>query len=91
MNLPSFRGISDVVRSLDDVRGRAQAVTDLFQPSVEVNRTKLHELTYRLVLVDPQGYGKRGEETLWKKGYHDVFITTRRLRKVKHPLTPFAS
>lgn len=76
-----YRAISDVSRHLDDCRGRAQTSSDLFTPSVETQRVKLREYCERLIFSDPVGYGRKGEELLWRKGYYDVVTTAKRLRK----------
>jgi protein SMG5 len=80
--LYAYRAISDVSRHLDDCRGRAQTCNDLFSPSVETQRVKLREYCERLIFSDPVGYGRKGEELLWRKGYYDVVTTAKRLRKV---------
>lgn len=79
-----FRTLTEIVRQLDDARGRSQTIPDLFQPCLATLRVKLHELCYKLILTDPLGYGRKGEELLWRKGYHDVFSTAKRLRKVRN-------
>jgi hypothetical protein len=76
------RAISDASRHLDDRRGRAQTCIDLFSPNVETQRVKLREYCERLIFSDPVGYGRKGEELLWRKGYYDVVTTAKRLRKV---------
>lgn len=76
------RSLSEVVRQLDDIRGRSKTISDLFLPCLATLIIKLHDLCYKLILTDPLGYGKKGEELLWKKGYHDVFTTAKRLKKV---------
>jgi protein SMG5 len=43
---------------------------------------KLREYCERLIFSDPVGYGRKGEELLWRKGYYDVVTTAKRLRKV---------
>ena len=70
------------MQQLDDVRGRSKTVFNLFLPCTVTLRIKLHDLCYKLILADPLGYGKKGEELLWRKGYHDLFSTAKRLRKV---------
>lgn len=77
-----YRAISDASRHLDDRRGRAQTCNDLFLPNVETQRVKLREYCERLIFSDPVGYGRKGEELLWRKGYYDVVTTAKRLRKV---------
>ncbi|KAL0270450.1 UNVERIFIED_CONTAM: hypothetical protein PYX00_007862 [Menopon gallinae] len=76
-----YRSLSEVVRQLDDIRGRSKTISDLFLPCLATLIIKLHDLCYKLILTDPLGYGKKGEELLWKKGYHDVFTTAKRLKK----------
>ncbi|XP_069679961.1 nonsense-mediated mRNA decay factor SMG5 isoform X2 [Periplaneta americana] len=76
-----YRAISDVSRHLDDRRGRAQTCNDLFSPTVETQRVRLREYCERLIFSDPIGYGRKGEELLWRKGYYDVVTTAKRLRK----------
>ncbi|KAK6643805.1 hypothetical protein RUM43_000068 [Polyplax serrata] len=76
-----YRSLTEVVRQLDDVRGRSQTVSNLFLPGLALLKTKLHDLCYKLILTDPLGHGKKGEELLWRKGYHDIFITAKQLRK----------
>ncbi|XP_021922099.1 protein SMG5 isoform X2 [Zootermopsis nevadensis] len=76
-----YRAISDASRHLDDRRGRAQTCNDLFLPNVETQRVKLREYCERLIFSDPVGYGRKGEELLWRKGYYDVVTTAKRLRK----------
>jgi protein SMG5 len=49
---------------------------------VETQRVKLREYCERLIFSDPVGYGRKGEELLWRKGYYDVVTTAKRLRKV---------
>ncbi|KAJ9575995.1 hypothetical protein L9F63_007095 [Diploptera punctata] len=76
-----YRAISDASRHLDDRRGRAQTCSDLFLPNLEAQRVKLREYCERLIFSDPVGYGRKGEELLWRKGYYDVVTTAKRLRK----------
>ncbi|XP_066994080.2 nonsense-mediated mRNA decay factor SMG5 [Anabrus simplex] len=76
-----FRAISDVVRHLDERRGRAKTCRDLFAPSLEAQRLKLRDSCEKLMFLDPVGYGQKGEELLWRKGYYEVVTTAKRLRK----------
>ncbi|XP_063235074.1 nonsense-mediated mRNA decay factor SMG5 [Bacillus rossius redtenbacheri] len=76
-----YRAISDVVRHLDDSRGRAEVCSDLFTATLEAQRMKLREYCERLIFSDPVGYGRKGEELLWKKGYYDVVTTAKNFRR----------
>ncbi|CAG2056150.1 unnamed protein product [Timema podura] len=76
-----YRVISDAIRHLDDSRGRAETCSDLFTLPLEAQRERLREYCERLIFADPIGYGRKGEELLWRKVYYDVVTTAKRLRK----------
>ncbi|GLH03494.1 Uncharacterized protein GBIM_09387 [Gryllus bimaculatus] len=76
-----YRAISDIARNLDEGRDRAQSCTELFLPNAETQRLKLRDYCERLIFSDPLGFGRKGEELLWRKGYYDVVTTAKRLRK----------
>lgn len=76
-----YRSILDVVHVLDEQRGRAATVTDLFTQHLEAQRMKLRDYCERLMFSDPVGSGRKGEELLWRKGYYDVVSSAKRLKK----------
>nr|CAD7198252.1 unnamed protein product [Timema douglasi] len=76
-----YRVISDAIRHLDDSRGRAETCNDLFTLPLEAQRERLREYCERLIFADPIGYGRKGEELLWRKVYYDVVTTAKHLRK----------
>lgn len=43
---------------------------------------KLKDYCEKLMFIDPVGYGKKAEDLLWRKGYYEVFATSKRLNKV---------
>lgn len=76
-----FRFITDNARRLDDARGCASTVSELFTPSVLAQRSRLRENCEKLIFLDPALYGRKGEEMLWRKVYYDVVSTAKRLKK----------
>lgn len=76
-----FRFISDNARRLDDARGCASTVSELFTPSLLAQRSRLRENCEKLIFLDPALYGRKGEEMLWRKVYYDVVSTAKRLKK----------
>ncbi|KAG8223141.1 hypothetical protein J437_LFUL000563, partial [Ladona fulva] len=76
-----YRTISEAVRYLDDQQGKAKTCTDLFLPHMENQRARLREYCERLIFSDPVGYGRKGEELLWRKGYYEALTAAKRLRK----------
>uniref|UniRef100_A0A1B6K720 PIN domain-containing protein n=1 Tax=Homalodisca liturata TaxID=320908 RepID=A0A1B6K720_9HEMI len=76
-----YRSIGDVVRTLDDQRQKANSISDLFTHTAEAQRMKLREYCERLMFFDPVGFGRKGEELLWRKGYYEVVTTAKRLHK----------
>lgn len=75
------RFITDNARRLDDARGCASAVSELFTPSLLAQRSRLRENCEKLIFLDPALYGRKGEEMLWRKVYYDVVSTAKRLKK----------
>lgn len=43
---------------------------------------KLRDYCERLMFFDPVGFGRRGEELLWRKGYYEVVSVAKRMHKV---------
>lgn len=76
-----YRAIADVIRHLDDQRARILNVRDLFTENIELHRMKLKDYCEKLMFIDPVGYGKKAEDLLWRKGYYEVFATSKRLNK----------
>lgn len=76
-----YRAITDIARNLDECRNRAQLCVEVFLPAIESQRLKLCDYCERLVFSDPLGFGRKGEELLWRKGYYDVVTIAKRLRK----------
>lgn len=76
-----YRSILDVAHVLDEQRGRAATITDLFTQNLEAQRMKLRDYCERLMFSDPVGSGRKGEELLWRKGYYDVVASAKRLKK----------
>lgn len=66
---------------MDDERGCAQKVGDLFSPRSQVQRKKLQEYCERLIFTDPVLFGHKGEELLWRKTYYDVVLSAKKLKK----------
>lgn len=85
-----YRYISETARRLDDARGCAQVVSDLFTPGLLAQRSKLRENCERLIFLDPILYGHKGEELLWKRIYYDVVSTSKRLKKQEYSLDDVA-
>lgn len=81
MYLFCSRFISDNARKLDECRGCASSVSDLFTPSILAQRSKLRENCEKLIFLDPILYGRKGEEMLWRKVYYDIVSTSKRLKK----------
>ncbi|XP_071450333.1 nonsense-mediated mRNA decay factor SMG5 [Hetaerina americana] len=76
-----YRTISEAVRYLDDQQGKAKTCADLFLPHMETHRARLREYCERLIFSDPVGYGRKGEELLWRKAYYEALTSAKRLRK----------
>lgn len=77
-----FRGATDIAKRLDDQKGCALTITDIFTPSGEVLRAKLKDYCERLIFKDPVGHARKTEELLWRKGFYDAVFTAKKLRKV---------
>lgn len=69
---------------MDDARGCAQKVGDLFTPILKVQRKKFREYCERLIFSDPILYGRKAEELLWRKSYYDVVASAKRLKKQEY-------
>lgn len=76
------RSINEVSHFLDDQRGRSLACKDLFTVTVDTQRIKLKNYCERMMLADPVCYGRKAEDIMWRKTYHDVYSTAKILRKV---------
>lgn len=77
-----YRSITEVSHFLDDQRGRSLSIKDLFTVGVETQRVKLKNYCERMMLADPMCYGRKAEDIMWRKTYHDVYSTAKMLRKV---------
>lgn len=77
-----YRSITEVSHFLDDQRGRSLSCKDLFTITVDTQRIKLKNYCERMMLSDPLCYGRKAEDIMWRKTYHDVYSTAKILRKV---------
>ncbi|XP_039291279.1 protein SMG5 [Nilaparvata lugens] len=91
-----YRCVSDAAHQLDDIRGNARSVRELFAPRACSLRARLRDACERLLLLGGGGVGgggggegatahaqfRRAEELLWRKAYYDVIATAKRIRKV---------
>ncbi|GLV31698.1 Smg5 nonsense mediated mRNA decay factor [Carabus blaptoides fortunei] len=84
------RSISDNARRLDDARGCAHSISDLFESSLLVQRSRLRENCERLIFLDPILYGRKGEELLWRKVYYDVVSTSKRVKQKEYTVEDIA-
>lgn len=69
---------------MDDTRGCATSIKDLFQPSVQIQRSRLQEYCERLIFSEPLSFGLKAEELLWRKVYYEVIATAKRLKKSEY-------
>lgn len=76
------RSINEVSLFLDDQRGRSLTCKDLFTVTFDTQRTKLKNYCERMMLADPLCYGRKAEDIMWRKTYHDVYSSAKILRKV---------
>ncbi|XP_050521123.1 nonsense-mediated mRNA decay factor SMG5 isoform X2 [Daktulosphaira vitifoliae] len=76
-----YKSITEVSHSLDDQRGRSLTCKDLFTVNIEIQRLKLKNYCERMIFSDPSCYGRKAEEILWRKIYHDVYSTAKILKK----------
>ncbi|XP_050424981.1 nonsense-mediated mRNA decay factor SMG5 [Adelges cooleyi] len=76
-----YKSITEVSHFLDDQRGRSLTCKDLFAVNIETQRAKLKNYCERMIFADPLCYGKKAEEILWRKIYHDVYSTAKILKK----------
>lgn len=77
-----YRSITEVSHFLDDQRGRSSSCKHLFSINVDTQRIKLKNYCERMMLADPLCYGRKAEDIMWRKTYHDVYSTAKILRKV---------
>ncbi|XP_044738901.1 protein SMG5 [Chrysoperla carnea] len=75
-----YRYISDTARILDESRGRASTIRDLFTPLQLSNRCRLRVHCEKLIFSHPLQYGIKCEELLWRKSYYDVISTAKRFK-----------
>lgn len=76
------RSITEVSHFLDDQRGRSSSCKHLFSVNVDTQRIKLKNYCERMMIADPLCYGRKAEDIMWRKTYHDVYSTAKILRKV---------
>lgn len=76
-----YKSINEVSHFLDDQRGRSLTCKDLFTVAVDTQRIKLKNYCERMMLADPLIYGRKAEDIMWRKTYHDVYSTAKLLRK----------
>lgn len=81
LSIRLYRAIGDVVRHLDDQRARIGNIRDMFSENIELQRMKLKDYCEKLMFTDPVGHGKKAEELLWRKGFYEVFATSKRINK----------
>ncbi|XP_011694776.1 PREDICTED: protein SMG5 [Wasmannia auropunctata] len=75
------KSVTEIVKKLDEQKNRALTVSDIFVPSVKIQRMKLKDYCERLILKDPVGNVHKIEELLWRKAFYDVVYTAKKLRK----------
>lgn len=83
----NYRSITEVSHFLDDHRGRSSSCKDLFTVNVDTQRMKLKNYCERMMIADPLCYGRKAEDIMWRKTYHDVYSTAKLLRKVSEELS----
>lgn len=78
------RSISETARKLDDARGCAQTIADLFKPPLLAQRTKFKDYCEQLIFSEPDLYSRKAEDLLWRKVYYDVISTAKQLKKSEY-------
>ncbi|XP_046418528.1 protein SMG5 [Neodiprion fabricii] len=76
-----YRGVTDIAQRLDEQRSRSLSVIDIFTPSGETLRAKLRDYCERLIFKDTIGHARKIEELLWRRGFYDVVVAVKKLRK----------
>ncbi|CAH2087524.1 unnamed protein product [Euphydryas editha] len=75
-----YRYVSDIARRLSEATAECHAVADLFTTKIESQRQKLRDYCEKLFFLDPENYGKKSLELLWRKVYYDTVSVAKKLR-----------
>ena len=76
-----IRNINEIAKKLEEQKGHALTVVDIFTTSGEALRSKLRDYCGRIIVDDPINHQKT-DELLWRRGFYDVVSTAKKLRKV---------
>ena len=74
------RHVFDLVRRLDKSPQAASSVQAMFSGDVLQLRSRLKDLTWCLVVSEPDKHGAKALETLWRKAYHEPVALARQMR-----------
>ncbi|XP_070542496.1 nonsense-mediated mRNA decay factor SMG5-like [Ptychodera flava] len=83
----TYRSILDTIRRLEgggSGKGK-NAYKDAFQPENIALRNRLKELCEKMMFLNPESYGRKAEELLWRKVFYDVIQIVKQNRKQFRP------
>ncbi|XP_045450242.1 protein SMG5 [Melitaea cinxia] len=75
-----YRYVSDIARRLSEATAECHTIADLFTTQIEQQRQKLRDYCEKLFFLDPENYGKKSLELLWRKVYYDTVSVAKKLR-----------
>nr|XP_026493294.1 protein SMG5 [Vanessa tameamea] len=75
-----YRYVSDIARRLSEATADCCVLPDLFSTNIESQRQKLRDYCEKLFFLDPENYGKKSLELLWRKVYYDTVSVAKKLR-----------
>ncbi|XP_050350104.1 nonsense-mediated mRNA decay factor SMG5 [Nymphalis io] len=75
-----YRYVSDIARRLSEATAECRVLPDLFSTDIESQRQKLRDYCEKLFFLDPENYGKKSLELLWRKVYYDTVSVSKKLR-----------
>ncbi|XP_041981053.1 protein SMG5 [Aricia agestis] len=76
-----YRYVTDIARRLGDATSSVRGVADLFTLAIELQRQKLRDNCEKLFFLDPENYGKKSLELLWRKVYYDTISAAKKHRE----------
>ena len=76
-----LRHVAEAVRRIEERHHSSTRLEAIFSPELLTLRTRLRELTLRLVTIDPVQLGTKALEVHWRKAYHEPVALARQLRE----------
>ncbi|XP_077988894.1 nonsense-mediated mRNA decay factor SMG5-like [Glandiceps talaboti] len=81
----TYRSILDSIKRLEGGGKGKITYRDVFQSDIIAARNRLKELCEKMMFLNPENYGRKAEELLWRKVFYDVIQIIKQSKKHMRP------